>query len=219
MTAAGAVEPRLIKRYANRKMYDTVRSCYVTLEEVASMVRAGEDVKVIDNKTKDDLTEVTLTQALLDSKRKKRGSVSLQEIKRILASGSDYLQQRITEPVTRVQRDAERTVEKWRDETERTVGKWRDEAEKTVGKWRREDEEGLEPHVDEAGPAGARLSQPASELSRAVDATIRQLFAKWEAGKEEHDDRAQLVARIEALEARIAHLEASAAGAAAEDSN
>ena len=77
MTAAGAVEPRLIKRYANRKMYDTVRSCYVTLEEVASMVRAGEDVKVIDNKTKDDLflgmflffTDCTVLRPLLSRLR------------------------------------------------------------------------------------------------------------------------------------------------------
>ena len=49
-------EARIIKRYANRKLYDTERSCYVTLEEISQMIKEGDDVKVVDNKTKDDLT-------------------------------------------------------------------------------------------------------------------------------------------------------------------
>ena len=40
---------RLIKRYANRKLYDTQRSRYVTLDQIADMIRAGDDVKIIDN--------------------------------------------------------------------------------------------------------------------------------------------------------------------------
>lgn len=113
--------PRLIKRYANRKMYDTERSRYVTLIEVVALVRAGQDVKVIDNKTKDDLTEVTLTQALLDSERRERGSVSLTGLRDLIATGGDFLQQHIAEPVVKVRTDAERTVGKWKTEAERTV--------------------------------------------------------------------------------------------------
>ncbi|HAN31205.1 MAG TPA: hypothetical protein DCQ06_06360 [Myxococcales bacterium] len=206
MSTAGSVEPRLIKRYANRKMYDTVRSCYVTLQEVATMVQAGQDVQVIDNKTKDDLTEVTLAQALIDSKRKKRSGVSLHEIKRILTSGSDYIQQHISDPVSRVQRDAERTVGKWRDETERTVGKWRDEAERTVGKWRSEEFEGFEDGAQQ-GENSSMLPQSAAELSRSVDASVRQLFIKWAAAKDNVSDNSVLAARIETLEQRIALLE------------
>ena len=110
---------RLIKRYANRKMYDTQQSCYVTLEEVAELVREGEDVRVIDNRTKEDLTQVTLTHALLDSERKNRGNVSLSSIKVLIAQGGDFLQKKIGEPVTRARTDAERTVKTWRDEAER----------------------------------------------------------------------------------------------------
>ena len=61
----------LIKRYSNRKLYDTSRSCYVTLEEVAAMVRNGQDVVIIDNKTKEDLTTVTLTQIIFEEEKKK----------------------------------------------------------------------------------------------------------------------------------------------------
>lgn len=51
---------RVIKRYSNRKLYDTKDSRYVTLLEIAEYVRAGEDVQVIDNATKEDKTDVTL---------------------------------------------------------------------------------------------------------------------------------------------------------------
>ena len=63
-------EPKVIKRYANRKLYDTERSCYVTLDEIAEMVKEGEDVRVIDNKTKDDLTAVTLAQIIVEEEKK-----------------------------------------------------------------------------------------------------------------------------------------------------
>jgi hypothetical protein len=51
---------RTIKRYSNRKLYDTRQSRYVTLLQIAEMVRAGEDVQIIDNATKEDKTDVTL---------------------------------------------------------------------------------------------------------------------------------------------------------------
>ena len=58
--------PRLIKRYANRKLYDTRESRYVTLQEIAEMVREAQDVKIIDNKSKEDLTRVTLAQIIYE---------------------------------------------------------------------------------------------------------------------------------------------------------
>jgi len=51
---------KIIKRYQNRKLYDTQQSCYVTLDDIAKMIRADEEVMVIDNKTKNDITSATL---------------------------------------------------------------------------------------------------------------------------------------------------------------
>jgi polyhydroxyalkanoate synthesis repressor PhaR len=56
---------KVIKRYQNRKLYDTQQSCYVTLEDIAKMIRNNEDVLVIDNKSKKDITSSTLTQIIL----------------------------------------------------------------------------------------------------------------------------------------------------------
>jgi polyhydroxyalkanoate synthesis repressor PhaR len=55
---------RLIKRYVNRRLYDTQEKRTVTLQDVAEMVKAGEDITVIDNKTKEDITLPTLFQIL-----------------------------------------------------------------------------------------------------------------------------------------------------------
>jgi len=60
---------RVIKRYANRKLYDTRDSRYVTLDRIADLVRNGEEVKVLDNNSKRDLTKVTLAQIIYEEQR------------------------------------------------------------------------------------------------------------------------------------------------------
>ncbi|MGB5809742.1 MAG: polyhydroxyalkanoate synthesis regulator DNA-binding domain-containing protein [Polyangiales bacterium] len=60
---------RVIKRYANRKLYDTRDSRYVTLDRIAELVRNGEDVKVLDNRSKKDLTKVTLAQIIYEEQK------------------------------------------------------------------------------------------------------------------------------------------------------
>jgi polyhydroxyalkanoate synthesis repressor PhaR len=62
--------PKIIKRYANRKLYDTERSCYVTLEDIAEMIKAGDEVRVVDNKSGEDLTTVTLAQIIFEAEKK-----------------------------------------------------------------------------------------------------------------------------------------------------
>ncbi len=62
--------PKIVKRYANRKLYDTERSCYVTLDDISLMIRSGEDVQVLDNKSGEDLTSVTLAQIIFETEKK-----------------------------------------------------------------------------------------------------------------------------------------------------
>jgi polyhydroxyalkanoate synthesis repressor PhaR len=61
---------RLIKRYESRKLYDTEESRYVSLDEIATWVRNGQEVRVVDNATSNDVTSQTLTQIILDEGRK-----------------------------------------------------------------------------------------------------------------------------------------------------
>src|SRR5215217_7123887 len=68
---APSKEPKIIKRYTNRKLYDTVESRYVTLDEIAAMIKEGVEVQIVDNRTKEDLTSVTLAQIVFEEEKKK----------------------------------------------------------------------------------------------------------------------------------------------------
>jgi polyhydroxyalkanoate synthesis repressor PhaR len=84
---AAAERPRrVIKRYSNRKLYDTKDSRYVTLLQIAEMVRGSEEVQIIDNNTKEDLTEVTLAQIIYEEQKQKASSrnVPLQTLKELI---------------------------------------------------------------------------------------------------------------------------------------
>jgi polyhydroxyalkanoate synthesis repressor PhaR len=75
---------RIVKRYSNRKLYDTKDSRYVTLLQIAALVREGEEVQIIDNNTKDDLTEVTLAQIIYEEQKAHSRNVPLQTLKELI---------------------------------------------------------------------------------------------------------------------------------------
>jgi polyhydroxyalkanoate synthesis repressor PhaR len=83
-------ETRIIKRYANRKLYDTEHSRYVTLDQISEMIRAGDDVKIVDNKTKEDLTTVTLAQIIFEEEKKQRSFLPLGAMRNIIQNGSEW---------------------------------------------------------------------------------------------------------------------------------
>jgi polyhydroxyalkanoate synthesis repressor PhaR len=64
--------PILIKKYGNRRLYDTADSRYITLEELAGIIQAGAEVRVVDAKSGADLTQATLTQIIIESREAAR---------------------------------------------------------------------------------------------------------------------------------------------------
>ena len=85
-------EKRVIKRYTNRKLYDKLESRYVTLDEIARLVRANEDVMVIDNETEDDLTAVTFAQIILEEEKRKTNLVSVPFLRKLIRQGEARMQ-------------------------------------------------------------------------------------------------------------------------------
>jgi len=75
---------RIIKRYSNRKLYDTKGSTYVTLLQIAEMIRDGEDVQIIDNATKEDKTDVTLALIISEELRAKPRAIPLTTLKALI---------------------------------------------------------------------------------------------------------------------------------------
>ncbi len=90
-TSASGREPKVIKRYTNRKLYDTVESRYVTLDEIAQMVKAGAEVRIVDNRTKEDLTSVTLAQIIFEEE-KKTSKMSLDMLRGLIRHGGEMAQ-------------------------------------------------------------------------------------------------------------------------------
>jgi len=79
-------DPILIKKYENRRMYDTSRSRYINLDELAALIRDGADVQVVDAKTGDDLTRVTLTQIISEDARDKPAGLPLELLRQIIVA-------------------------------------------------------------------------------------------------------------------------------------
>ena len=82
-----------IKRYPNRKLYDTEAKRYVTLEEITEMIRADQDVHVTDHETGDDLTTLTLTQIILEQEKKASGFLPRSLLTSLIRTGGDTLEQ------------------------------------------------------------------------------------------------------------------------------
>ncbi|MGH7822418.1 MAG: polyhydroxyalkanoate synthesis regulator DNA-binding domain-containing protein [Candidatus Binatia bacterium] len=83
---------RVVKRYGNRKLYDTQESRYVTLEDIAGFVKAGEELRVVDNDSGEDLTAVTFAQIILEEERKKNGFLPLPILRKIIQHGEETIQ-------------------------------------------------------------------------------------------------------------------------------
>src|SRR5260370_41700407 len=96
-TASGDKTRRVIKRYSNRKLYDTRDSKYVTLQQIGEMVRAGEEVQIIDNKTKEDKTEVTLALILSEDLRSQPRSVPLGALRDLIQERGERLLSQLRE--------------------------------------------------------------------------------------------------------------------------
>jgi polyhydroxyalkanoate synthesis repressor PhaR len=79
---------RVIKRYGNRKLYDTELSRYVTIEEVASHIRNGISVRIIDNKTGEDITSSTLALIVLEAEKKQRYSSNSSILESVIKTGT-----------------------------------------------------------------------------------------------------------------------------------
>jgi polyhydroxyalkanoate synthesis repressor PhaR len=82
---------RVVKRYESRKLYDTEESRYVSLEEIAAWVRAGQEVQIIDNRSSQDVTAQTLAQIILDEGRNGRSTIPADVLRDLVRFGEESL--------------------------------------------------------------------------------------------------------------------------------
>ena len=80
--------PTIIKKYANRRLYDTGRSSYVTLDDLCIMVKEGHDFVVVDAKSGEDLTRQVLTQIIVDQEAKGENMLPIPFLRQLIQSGA-----------------------------------------------------------------------------------------------------------------------------------
>ena len=109
----------VIKRYSNRKLYDTQASRYVTLEELEELIRAGKEISVVDVSTGEDLTSVTLAQIILENERSHRAALPSAFLHQLIKYGEawqDFFQKSVRtslESIMNNQREADRVFREW----------------------------------------------------------------------------------------------------------
>ena len=112
----------VFKKYGNRRLYDTEKSMYVTLDDIAQSIRQGREVQIVDAKTKEDVTAFILTQILLEASRKKNFLLPVPLLHLIIQFGGNilneffqkYLEQIIKSYMT-YQSVADEQFRKWLD--------------------------------------------------------------------------------------------------------
>ncbi len=91
-TSNRKAEPTVIKKYANRRLYDTGRSSYITLEDLCTMVKDGYDFVVYDAKSGDDITHSVLTQIIVDQESKGETLLPTSFLKNLIGFYGDNIQ-------------------------------------------------------------------------------------------------------------------------------
>ncbi len=168
---------RLIKRYSNRKLYDTRDSRYIKLDDLAAFVEAGDDVQIIDNDTKEDLTRITLAQVLVDRERKGRIGDSVVSFKGLIRDKGEQLQKAITDPVYQLRTTVEESVNRLIQTGEERASATREQ----IISW-----------VDEN-------AQAIDELQRRLDESVRQAIGRMDIPAQLEELRA----RVDELEAQL----------------
>jgi len=192
----------LIKRYANRKLYDTDRSRYVTLEQIAEMVREGEEVKIVDYRTQEDITSGTLAQMVFEKEKRQLPTGALLNI---IQQGSDALGQfgkRVTKTYEEVREGAEKGIERLerlvterlgrREDVARQLRDWYRASQQSLGELQRRAEEQLDRSLGTAFAPHTALRAELQEIHREVKALQARLTAlsdKLPPEKASGDDR------------------------------
>lgn len=160
---SGLRRPRVIKRYANRKLYDPTGRRYVTLEDIAARVGTGEEVEVVDQATGEDLTNLVLAQVLLEGIRQRTARIPRQVLARLIrlaaGPGAD-----------------------WGDwpEPREAAGRAGDEAERIAGRFLASGRPSLEDAVALREEIGQLVHRLVEEAQSGVEARLRTLLAMGE---------------------------------------
>lgn len=176
-----SADRRIIKRYSNRKLYDTRGSSYVTLLQIAEMIRNGEDVQIIDNATKEDKTDVTLALIISEELRNKPRAIPIPTLKALIRHRGEKILTQLREgPIGKL-------IPPGKDETEATG---------SSPPAAREDDDMSQ------GNQSKGLRATFEQWQSAIDERIRTVLPNFAAFRELQQEVKRLADRLDELEKR-----------------
>jgi polyhydroxyalkanoate synthesis repressor PhaR len=154
-----------IKRYPNRKLYDTEAKQYITLEGIAELIRRGEEIRVIDNATGEDLTALTLTQVIFELEKKQSGFLPRNVLSSLIQAGGDR--------ISTLQRSLVSTIGFWHivdEEIKRRVNALVKQGDLAEGEGQRlVDRLMALGHITPAGETDPKIQELHQEIDRALE--------------------------------------------------
>lgn len=191
---------RTIKRYANRKLYDTQTSKYVTLDDLAGLIREGEEIMVIDNPTGEDISRQTLAQIIHRLEKKDSDFMPVQLLRDLIARGGSSV-------VDTIRRSISASVEKvtrWESEVEVFVARMiergvmtREEGDRFIsrllrgaGKARSQLEDRIDEHIRwMLASLNIPTADEVADLNSKIDRAIARIDQLMESPKRSHGKR------------------------------
>ncbi len=119
---ATGTEPVIIKKYANRRLYNTETSTYITQSDLAGIIRGGQNVEVVDAKTGEDLTRQTLAQIILEEESKGAAMLPVNFLKHVIGFYDNSMQSILPHYLEMVMDVFQQNQNRIRDETNKALG-------------------------------------------------------------------------------------------------
>jgi len=184
-----AVKPSIvIKRYANRKLYDTRASRYITLSQISKLLEAGEVVQILDRESGEDITQMTLAQVFVDNRRRRPGAPPIDGLKDAFQTASQQVRRQIADPVSNIKQSFEQSVNRLLKTGEERANETRDVFQTWV----------------------SEQTQLFEETQRRLEERLRAVSSRMEDYRGLRDQVDELQAQVRVLSKRVESLEGPA---------
>ena len=188
---ASGKKPTIVKKYANRRLYNTATSSYVTLDDLARMIKEGGDFVAYDAKTGEDITRSVLTQIIVEQEQKGQNLLPISFLRQLISLYGDSMQFLVPGYLEQAMTAFARNQEQMRDSLRATFGifpfgQFEEMGKQNIALFQRALKM-LSPYGAESNPGAADTAQPRDETSEAEEPRLRRLEAQIEALRQQLD--------------------------------
>ncbi len=183
--------PVVVKKYANRRLYNTATSSYVTLEDLATMIKEGGDFVVYDAKTGEDITRSVLTQIIVEQEQKGQNLLPISFLRQLIGFYGDSMQFLVPGYLEQAMIAFAKNQEQMRNSLRATFGifpfgQFEEMGKQNIALFERALKM-LSPYAKETPPAASATPPPAGGATEAEDPRLRRLEAQIDALRQQLD--------------------------------